>query len=72
MSDTVKTQPQDLVRQVVEISVPLLVIAIFVVWSFGILSPFIDPIVWAAVIAVASYPVFLKAAGWLGDAESWP
>jgi predicted PurR-regulated permease PerM len=66
MSNTVKMQPQEIVRQVVEISVPLLVIAIFLVWSFGILAPFIDPIVWAAVIAVASYPVFLKAAGWLG------
>lgn len=66
MSDSVSIQPNPTMRPIIEISVRLLVIGIFLFWSFLIISPFVNPIIWASVIAVAIYPVFLKISGWMG------
>lgn len=36
-------------------------------WSFKIFQPFIIPVMWGIIIAVAIHPLFLKLAGVLGD-----
>jgi predicted PurR-regulated permease PerM len=41
-------------------------IAIIAVACFALLKPFMIPVAWGAVIAVAFYPLFLKVRGWLG------
>ena len=48
------------VRTAVEIAVSLLLIFIILYWSLQILSPFVNLIIWAAVIAIAIYKPFLK------------
>src|SRR5215469_14837886 len=50
-------QPAPTTRQVVQMGVQLLMLALLLDWSYHILFPFVTPIVWGAVLAVALYPV---------------
>ena len=44
-------------RQIVQMGVQLLMLALLIDWSYHILFPFVTPIVWGAVLAVALYPI---------------
>src|SRR5689334_14481052 len=44
-------------RQVIQIALQLLMLALLLDWSFQILFPFVTPIVWGSVLAVALYPI---------------
>ncbi len=49
-----------------EATIRIGVIMVIVVACFALLRPFLIPVAWGAVIAVAFYPLFLKIRGWLG------
>lgn len=51
---------------VVDLVIRLGFLGIFAFWSFWLISPFILVLVWAVVLAVAAYPIFLKLAQLLG------
>jgi predicted PurR-regulated permease PerM len=53
-------QARALLQRAVEIAVRLSLVGILVVWCFAIFRPFIIPIMWAIVIAVATYPIYAK------------
>jgi len=53
-------------KQIIDLTIQLAVGAVFVIASFRILSPFIDVVVAGGVIAIAVYPLFLKAVDRLG------
>ena len=42
-------------------------IALLLVWSFQIIKPFIMPVLWGIIIAVAVYPLFIKLSKMLGN-----
>jgi len=42
-------------------------IALLMVWSFEIVKPFIMPVLWGIIIAVAIYPLFMKLSSLLGN-----
>jgi len=42
------------------------VLVMIVVISVNLLRPFLIPVLWGAIIAIALYPLFLKVRGWLG------
>ncbi len=42
-------------------------IVLLLVWSFQIIKPFIMPVLWGIIIAVAVYPMFVKLSKLLGD-----
>jgi predicted PurR-regulated permease PerM len=44
-------------RQVIHLAIQLLALAFLIAWCFNILGPFITPIIWAAILAVALYPL---------------
>ena len=44
-------------------------LALVVMWCFNIVSPFIQPVLWAVICAVALYPLFLKLQSMLGGRE---
>ena len=50
----------------VEIAIRLGVLAVLLAWCFQILKPFISPVVWAIIIAIAVYPVFERLNARLG------
>jgi predicted PurR-regulated permease PerM len=51
-----------LIERVIELAV----VAVFVVWCFQIARPFIVPVLWGMIIAVALYPLFSRLRSMLG------
>ena len=52
--------------QALETTLRIAALLLLVVWCLQILSPFLLPIVWGGIIAVALYPAFQQLVGWLG------
>ena len=52
--------------QVIEICIKVGILAILASWCFIIVSPFLMPIIWGVIIAVASYPIFVRWQSMLG------
>ena len=52
--------------RVIDIALRLSVIALIILWSFSIFKPFLMPVLWAGIIAVAVYPMYLHLERWLG------
>ena len=59
-------EPSSSNQRIIDLTIQLAVGAVFVIASFRILSPFIDVVVAGGVIAIAVYPLFLKAVDRLG------
>jgi predicted PurR-regulated permease PerM len=67
MSLETKTSEDELfVTRAVEATIRIAILGILVVWCFQIIVPFIVPVLWAVIIAVALYPTFKKAESALG------
>lgn len=51
-------------KEIVEVALQLIALALLLIFCYNILSPFIDPVIWAVILAVALYPVHqrMKAA----------
>jgi predicted PurR-regulated permease PerM len=55
------------VHRVVEAVIRIGVVALIVSWCFMIVKPFIVPVLWAMIIAVATYPIFRKLNTAMGE-----
>ena len=42
-----------------------------IAWCIGIILPFIEPVIWGAIIAVALHPLFAMVTRWLGTEICW-
>lgn len=51
----------------IEAAVRLGLLLLLAVWCFKIIAPFIMPVLWGVIIAVAVYPLFIKLKSVLGD-----
>src|SRR6476620_284521 len=51
-------------KQIIEVALQLVALALLLIFCYNVLSPFIDPVIWAAILAVALYPIHqrMKAA----------
>ena len=47
-------------RQIIHLSIQMLALAFLIIWCFQILAPFFTPIIWAAILAVAMFPMHQK------------
>jgi len=56
----------ELTRTVVDISIKLGILLLVFLLCFNILSPFIVPVIWGAIIAVAIYPIYVISSEKLG------
>ena len=54
-------------RNTIEAVVRVGLLLLLVTWCFKIITPFIIPVVWGVIIAVAIYPLFLKLKSALGE-----
>jgi predicted PurR-regulated permease PerM len=52
-----------------EAAIRISLLALLVLWCFNIVKPFILPVLWGAIMAVAIYPLFVKAYALLGGRE---
>jgi predicted PurR-regulated permease PerM len=57
----------DFTQNVIEAAVRLGLLLLLATWCFKIIMPFIVPVVWGIIIAVAIFPLFLKLKSALGD-----
>jgi predicted PurR-regulated permease PerM len=55
--------------KVIEAAVRLGLVLLLLAWCFTIIRPFITPVVWGAILAVAVYPAYQWLAGRLGGRE---
>ena len=53
-------------RQAIDLAIRLAVIALLAFWCYWIARPFLMPIVWGVVLAVALYPLYLRLENVLG------
>jgi predicted PurR-regulated permease PerM len=60
MNQTVKSPLIDTILRIV-------VVFLLIVWCIGIILPFLNPVIWGAIIAVALYPFFAMVKRWLGN-----
>lgn len=60
-------QPSDIADQATEAAVRITLVALLAALCFQIVLPFALPVVWAAIIAIAVYPMFQRASRRLGD-----
>jgi predicted PurR-regulated permease PerM len=44
-------------RQIIHLAIQMMALAFLIIWCFDILAPFFTPIIWAAILAVALYPL---------------
>jgi predicted PurR-regulated permease PerM len=57
----------DFTKNTIEAAVRLGLLLLLATWCFKIVTPFIVPVMWGVIIAVAIYPLFLKLKSSLGD-----
>jgi predicted PurR-regulated permease PerM len=66
MTQPTSTDDKAYLNRALETSIRLGLVALLAVWCFRIVEPFIIPLVWGLIIAVASYPGFVRLRGLLG------
>jgi len=47
----------------------VVVLFLLIVWCIGIILPFLDPVIWGAIIAIALYPFFAIVKRWVGNRD---
>jgi predicted PurR-regulated permease PerM len=45
----------------------IVVLFLLIAWCIGIILPFLEPVVWGAIIAVALHPFFARVKRWMGN-----
>jgi len=60
MNQTVKFPLVDTILRIV-------VLFLLIAWCIGIIPPFLEPVIWGAIIAIAVYPFFAMVKRWVGN-----
>jgi len=63
------TEDRAFLRRALETSIRIGLIALLVIWCFQVVRPFIQPIVWGIILAIAVYPAHLRLARVMGGRE---
>lgn len=53
--------------QIMEVLIRVGLVLALLVWAFRVVAPFLNPLIWGAILAIALYPVFLKVSARFGD-----
>jgi len=62
MSNTSRSEEDKIFQaRVMDAAIQISLLALLVLWCFNIIRPFILPMLWGAIMAVAIYPLFVKA-----------
>ncbi len=71
MSMTREQDPEryEAIDRTIEAAIRIGVIAVLVLWVFRIIAPFLSPILWGIIIAVAAYPSFRWLSRGLGERD---
>jgi len=70
MSNTSRSEEDSIFQaRVLEAAIRIGLLTLLVLWCFNIVKPFIMPVLWGAIMAVAIYPLFVKAHTALGGRQ---
>jgi len=70
MSNTSRSEEDKIFQaRVMDAAIQISLLALLVLWCFNIIRPFILPMLWGAIMAVAIYPLFVKAHMKMGGRE---
>ena len=58
-------------KRIIDTALRLGLVALLVLWSFSIFKPFAMPVLWAGIIAMAVYPLYLRFEGLRAASASW-
>jgi predicted PurR-regulated permease PerM len=58
-------------KQIIHLAIQLLALGFLITWCYSILAPFFTPIIWAAILAVALYPLHQKTTRLLKGRSIW-
>jgi predicted PurR-regulated permease PerM len=58
-------------RRIIDTVIRIGILLVLVVWCYDILKPFIYPILWGSIIAVATHGSYLKLTAWMGGRRNW-
>ena len=70
-NSTASSEDKAFVRRSLAAAIQIGLIFLLLTWCLLIVKPFVGLVAWAAIIAVAIYPLFTKLAGKLGGREKW-
>jgi predicted PurR-regulated permease PerM len=70
-NDTPKSVKSFSKPQLFTTAIQLLLAALLISWCFRILAPFVNPVAWAAILAVVLYPVHQKLTSKLNGKSTW-
>ena len=68
-NDHLSANNRQFVRNSVEAAISISLVVILVYWCFDIVKPFIIPIIWGIILAVAIYPLYLRLQAILGGRQ---
>jgi len=57
-------------KQIIEIVIKIAILGILVIWTFQLIKPFLIPVIWGIILAVAVEPFIAKLAKMLGGRKS--
>ena len=63
------TEDRAFLKRAVEMSIRIGLIALLVIWCFRVVRPFIQPIVWGIILAIAIHPAYLRLGRVMGGRE---
>ena len=69
MNNNPQENGRTFIRNSVEASIRIGLVAMLVFWCFVYVKPFITPIIWGVIIAVAVYPIYQRLQAALGDRQ---
>ena len=64
MSEARPSEPSpDVMRKAIDVAVRLVLLGLLAYWCFRIFRPFLMPLIWGVVLAVALAPIYLRLEG---------
>lgn len=67
---TLSDSDRNFLNLTVEAALRIGLLAALAVWCFNIARPFLAPILWGVIIAVAVYPAYRRVEAWVGDRQA--
>ena len=67
LESTPRQNNTDFTQNTIEAAIRLGLLFLLAAWCFRIVYPFIEPVMWGVIIAVAIYPLFLKLKSTMGE-----
>lgn len=63
-------QTNAIAKTTIEVAIRLILVLVLVAWCIAILLPFLNPLLWGAIIAIAVAPFYQRIRSWIGGSRT--